>query len=73
MLQAQGLVLNINHAAIEWLSDAGYDPQFGARPVKRVVQKHILNELSKRILSGNIRADQPIMIDYANGRLVFEN
>jgi ATP-dependent Clp protease ATP-binding subunit ClpB len=73
MLQEQGIDLQVSAAAVEWLAAAGYDPQFGARPVKRVVQRNLLNELSKRILSGSVQADKPVRIDCANGHLVFEN
>ncbi len=73
MLKTQGVELQVTDAAIEWLSIVGYDPQFGARPVKRVIQKNILNELSKRILSDNIHTDKPIKVDCVKERLVFEN
>ncbi len=73
MLQTQGIELQVTDAAVDWLSVAGYDPQFGARPVKRVIQKNILNELSKRILAGNVKIDKPIKVDCANEHLVFEN
>ena len=72
-LQTQGVELQVSDSAIEWLSTVGYDPQFGARPVKRVIQKNVLNELSKRILSGNVQTDKPIKIDNIKERLVFEN
>jgi len=73
MLQTQGIDLQVSEAAIEWLAAAGYDPQFGARPVKRVIQKNVLNELSKRILSGRVQADKPIKIENVRERLEFEN
>ncbi len=73
MLKEQNIELRVSDAAIEWLAVAGYDPQFGARPVKRVVQKNILNELSKRILSGNVQTHKPIKVDCVNGHLIFEN
>jgi ATP-dependent Clp protease ATP-binding subunit ClpB len=63
----------VSDTAIEWLAIAGYDPQFVARPVKRVIQKNILYELSKRILSGSVQAEKPIKIDNVKERLVFEN
>ena len=59
--------------AIDYLSEKGYDPQFGARPVKRVIQKEVLNELSKEILSGKIAIDSIILLDSFNGQLVFRN
>jgi ATP-dependent Clp protease ATP-binding subunit ClpB len=55
------------------LSDKGYDPQFGARPVKRVVQREVLNQLSKEILAGNITTDSIILLDAFDGKLVFRN
>ncbi len=73
MLQLQGIDLKVSDTAIEWLSIAGYDPQFGARPVKRVIQKNILNELSKRILAGSVKTDKPIKVDCVNEHLIFEN
>ncbi|GHT79424.1 hypothetical protein FACS189464_4190 [Bacteroidia bacterium] len=73
MLLAQGITLEASDTAIDWMAVAGYDPQFGARPVKRVIQKHLLNELSKRILSGSVQPDKPIRVDEKAGLLVFEN
>jgi len=73
MLKIQGIDLQISDLAIDWLAAIGYDPQFGARPVKRVIQKNILNELSKRILSGSVQVDKPIKIDCVKQRLEFEN
>ncbi|MDR1865638.1 MAG: ATP-dependent chaperone ClpB [Bacteroidales bacterium] len=74
MLQPQGIRLEVSEAALEWLSAAGYDPQFGARPVKRVIQKRLLNELSKRILAGNVQSDRPIRVDSeGEAGLKFEN
>jgi len=73
MLQMQGIELQVSGLAIEWLAIAGYDPQFGARPVKRVIQKNILNELSKQILSGSVLTDKPVKIDNVKENLVFEN
>ncbi|HEX5002082.1 MAG TPA: ATP-dependent chaperone ClpB [Bacteroidia bacterium] len=63
MLSAQGLHLDVTEKAVDWLAQLGFDPQFGARPLKRVVQKKILNELSKQILSGNVTRDQRIKVD----------
>jgi ATP-dependent Clp protease ATP-binding subunit ClpB len=58
----QGIELSITDEALDWLAQLGYDPQFGARPLKRVLQKRIMNELSKQILSGNIKHDSNILI-----------
>jgi len=74
MLAAQGVVLEASDEAIDWLSQLGFDPQFGARPLKRVIQKKILNELSKQILSGNVNRDDRIMIDVdKNHNFTFSN
>jgi ATP-dependent Clp protease ATP-binding subunit ClpB len=72
-LTDQQITINITHEAIEWLSELGYDPQFGARPVKRVIQKQILNELSKQILAGKINRDKEIIIDMFENKFVFRN
>ena len=62
-LKDQGITLNATEQALDWLSELGYDPQFGARPLKRVIQKRILNELSKEILAGKIEKDAHIKLD----------
>jgi ATP-dependent Clp protease ATP-binding subunit ClpB len=72
-LADQQITINITNDAIEWLSELGYDPQFGARPVKRVIQKQILNELSKQILAGKINRDKEIIIDMFENKFVFRN
>jgi len=72
-LETQGIKLTATSKAIEWLSELGYDPQFGARPVKRVIQKKILNELSKQILAGKINQNSAIEIDVKNNEFVFNN
>lgn len=73
MLALQNITLDATPEAIDYLSKKGYDPQFGARPVKRVVQKEVLNELSKEILSGRITTDSIILLDSFDGKLVFRN
>ncbi|TAF69410.1 MAG: ATP-dependent chaperone ClpB [Flavobacterium sp.] len=73
MLAQQGIVMDATPEAIVYLSEKGFDPQFGARPVKRVIQREVLNELSKEILSGKITADSIILIDAFDGKLVFRN
>jgi len=70
-LLKNGLNISATQEAIEWLAQLGYDPQFGARPIKRVIQKKVMNELSKEILSGNIDSDQPIIIDNFENKIVF--
>jgi ATP-dependent Clp protease ATP-binding subunit ClpB len=59
--------------AIDWLAQLGYDPQFGARPVKRVMQKRVLNELSKQILSGSVQKNAQIVLDVFDHKFVFRN
>ncbi|MCY1241277.1 Chaperone protein ClpB [compost metagenome] len=73
MLALQNITLDATPEAIDYLSKKGYDPQFGARPVKRVIQKEVLNELSKEILSGRITTDSIILLDSFDGKLVFRN
>ncbi|MFM7902517.1 MAG: ATP-dependent chaperone ClpB [Bacteroidota bacterium] len=74
MLQNQGVRLELSDAATDWLAQLGFDPQFGARPMKRVIQKRILNELSKQILSGAVNKDGEILIDVnSKGDFTFTN
>ena len=72
-LEGQGFKISITPEATEWLSQLGYDPQFGARPVKRVMQKQVLNELSKQLLAGNIQKDKEIILDMFDTKFVFRN
>ena len=65
------LKLIVNDNAIDWLADKGYDPQLGARPVKRLIQKEIVNELSKEIIGGKVLKEDTIVIDIADGHLSF--
>lgn len=73
MLEPQGFTLNVTPAAISLLADEGFDPEFGARPVKRAIQRMVLNDLSKKILSDEVSREKPITIDAADNRLVFRN
>ena len=73
MLALQNITMDATPEAIDYLSKKGYDPQFGARPVKRVIQREILNELSKEILSGKVNTNSIILIDSFDGKLVFRN
>ena len=73
MLEKNGIELNITDAALDLLADEGYDPEFGARPVKRVIQKEILNQLSKDILAGMIDNEKGITIDASGGKFLFRN
>ena len=73
MLAQNGIALEFTDAALAFISDKGFDPQFGARPVKRVIQKDVLNELSKELLGGKINKERPITIDSNGAGLVFKN
>jgi ATP-dependent Clp protease ATP-binding subunit ClpB len=72
-LKKSNIELEATNEALEWIALEGYDPQFGARPVKRVIQKIVMNELSKSLLSGEIGPDSTILIDLKDGVLSFEN
>ena len=65
--------MNVSESAVDLLASAGFDPEFGARPVKRALQRLLLNDLSKNLLSGKIDRTKPIHVDAANGSLVFTN
>ncbi len=73
MIARQHIVLDATEEAISYLARKGYDPQFGARPVKRIIQKEVLNELSKEILSGRVSTDSIILLDEFDDKLVFRN
>jgi len=73
MLQQNKMQFEFTPEAIDALANEGFDPQFGARPLKRVIQKEIVNELSKRILANDINRDEPIKLDYINNAFVFFN
>ena len=73
ILAPQGFTLEATPQAIDYLADVGYDPEFGARPVKRAIQKELLNELSKKLLAGEVNPDKPILIDHFGEGLVFRN
>ncbi|WP_264563946.1 ATP-dependent chaperone ClpB [Flavobacterium sp. N3904] len=73
MLAQQGITMDATPEAIAYLSEKGYDPQFGARPVKRVIQREVLNQLSKEILAGKVKPDSIILLDSFDGELVFRN
>ena len=73
MLEPQGFTLNVTPAAIGYLADEGFDPEFGARPVKRAIQRCVLNDLSKKILSDEVSREKPITIDADSNGLVFRN
>ena len=72
-LASNGIELELTRAAIDLISEEGYDPQFGARPVKRVIQRQVINPLSKDILAGKVNHHKPIVIDANSHELVFDN
>ena len=73
MLEEQGFDINVTDAAIDLLATEGYDPDFGARPVKRAIQRLVLNDLSRKILADEVSRDKPITIDADEGQLTFRN
>ena len=73
MLESQGFDINVTDAAIDYLATEGYDPDFGARPVKRAIQRCVLNDLSRKILADEVSREKPINIDAVDGRLSFRN
>ncbi|WP_404811906.1 ATP-dependent chaperone ClpB [Capnocytophaga canimorsus] len=73
MVARENILLDATDEAIDYLAEKGFDPQFGARPVKRTLQKEVLNRLSKEILSGNIHKDKTILLDTFDNQLVFRN
>ena len=73
MLEPQGIKLDITDAAVNYLAQEGYDPDFGARPVKRAIQHLVLNDLSRKILADEVDRSKPIVIDEFGEGLVFRN
>lgn len=73
MLAEQDIQITATDEALDWLAQLGYDPQFGARPLKRVMQKKVLNELSKQILAGTVTKDSHIVLDMFDNQFVFRN
>ena len=73
LVAKNGIVLQFSDYALDYLADNGYDPQFGARPLKRLIQKQIVNQLSKRILMGDIDKSAPVVVDVFDGVVVFRN
>ena len=73
MIAKQGITFDATPEAVKYLADKGYNPEYGARPVKRVIQKDVLNQLSKEILSGKVTTDSIILLDAFDGELVFRN
>ena len=72
-LEEQGITLRVNNDAISFLAEEGFDPDFGARPVKRALQQHLLNDLSRAILGGQVSSAQPILVEKQGQSLVFKN
>lgn len=73
MLDDAGVSLNVTDKAVDFISSVGFDPEFGARPVKRVIQKYLLNDLSKKILSGCLDRERPMIVDSDGELLIFSN
>ena len=73
MIAKQGITFDATPEAVSYLADKGYNPEYGARPVKRVIQKDVLNQLSKEILAGKVTTDSIILLDEFDGQLVFRN
>ncbi len=73
MMIERSIEIDFSEDVINWLSEEGFDPQFGARPLKRVIQKEIVNELSKKILAGEVNNEDVIFVDVFDGNVVFSN
>ena len=73
MLKENNITLVVTDKAIKCLAKAGFDPEFGARPVKRAIQRYLLNDLSKKLLAGSVNSEHPIQVDAENDELVFRN
>ncbi len=73
MLSANGITLEVTPAALKFIAEEGYDPEFGARPVKRVIHRMVLNQLSKDILAQKVDREHPIVIDYDGNDIIFKN
>lgn len=73
MLEVNGIELNVTDTAEQWLATRGYEPAYGARPVKRTIQRYVVNDLSKKILAGEVNKDKPIIIDAVNDALTYSN
>ena len=73
LLEQNDISIEISEEAVDWLGREGYDPQYGARPLKRLIQREVLNKLSKMILSGEIDKSKAMKIEFKADHLVFEN
>jgi ATP-dependent Clp protease ATP-binding subunit ClpB len=72
-LHENGVTLDVTDKAIATLADAGFDPQFGARPIKRAIQRNLLNDLSKQLIAGSIDKERPVIVDSSDNQLTFRN
>jgi ATP-dependent Clp protease ATP-binding subunit ClpB len=73
LVAQSGIQLDFSDYALDFLAEQGFDPQFGARPLKRLIQKEIVNQLSRRILAGEIDKSQPVLVDVFDNTVVFRN
>lgn len=73
LLKQNDIELRVTEDARRFLAKEGYDPEFGARPVKRAIQHLVLNQLSKTLISGKVNRQQPIIVDVADGAITFRN
>ncbi|MBO7232468.1 MAG: AAA family ATPase, partial [Bacteroidales bacterium] len=73
MLESNGVSMQLTDKALDFIAEEGYHPEFGARPVKRVIQRFLLNELSRELLAGKIQSDKPVLVDENDGLLTFSN
>jgi ATP-dependent Clp protease ATP-binding subunit ClpB len=73
MLAENSISIEFEDSAINFITEVGFDPMFGARPIKRAIQKYIVNELSKQILSGAVSADDSIVVSYKDDAIAFVN
>lgn len=73
LLKGNNVQIKLSDYALEWLAKEGYDPQYGARPLKRLIQKELVNELSKKLLAGEVKPNETILIDEVDGVLFFKN
>lgn len=73
MLEDNGVTLQMSDQAIDFIATAGYDPEFGARPVKRAIQRYLLNDLSKKLLSQEVDRSKPIIVERSSDGLIFRN
>jgi ATP-dependent Clp protease ATP-binding subunit ClpB len=73
LVAESGIQLRFSDYLVDYLAENGYDPQYGARPLKRLIQKEIVNQLSKKILAGDIDKSHPVLVDVFDGVVVFRN